>query len=257
MTAFPCLFVSHGAPTLALDAGPTKTFLGELGARLGKPAAVLCVSAHWDTPQPRLTGTASPATIHDFYGFPEILYTLQYPAPGAPELAARTAALLAAAGYPAEIDPEHGLDHGAWVPLSLMYPDADVPVIQLSLQSRGGPRHHLELGRALAPLREEGVLIMGSGGVTHNLMDLRPRQTPPADYAVAFDGWLGAAVSEGLIDDLLDYRTRAEHARRAHPSEEHLLPLFVPLGAADGGTGEVIHRAFDYGALSLAAYAWN
>ena len=162
----PSVFVSHGPPTMVVDDVAVRGFLGELGRGLGRPAAVLCVSAHWDTAAPCIGSAARPETIHDFYGFPAELYDLRYPAPGAPELAARTLTLLAEAGIEARLDPGRGLDHGAWEPLMLMYPEADVPVAQLSIQSTAGAAAHLALGRALAPLRRDGVLVLGSGQKT-------------------------------------------------------------------------------------------
>ena len=162
--SLPSVFVSHGAPSLPLEETPARGFLEGLGGELGRPEAVLCVSAHWETAAPALSLAASPETIHDFFGFPEALYRLRYPAPGAPDLARRAAALLGAAGQEASLVEDRGLDHGAWIPLMLMYADAGVPVTQLSVLTGDGPTAHLALGRALAPLRAEGVLILGSGG---------------------------------------------------------------------------------------------
>jgi 4,5-DOPA dioxygenase extradiol len=253
----PAVFVSHGAPSLALEAGdPTHVFLRGLGEALGTPRGIVCVSAHWEAPSAAITGAAAPATIHDFYGFPEALSKIRYSAPGDPALAARVGALLEA-----RIDERRGFDHGAWVPLSLMYPRADVPVIQLSVQSRLDAAHHAALGRALAPLREEGILILGSGGATHDLRRAAfgdGGDAPvPADVR-AFEGWLVSRVEAGETDELIAWRTRAPHPGTNHPTPEHFLPLFVPLGAAAFGTkGRVLHRAFAYGALSMAAFAWD
>jgi 4,5-DOPA dioxygenase extradiol len=257
---FPTAFLSHGAPSLLLEEGPAQDFLRGLGGRWPRPRAVLCLSAHWETDAPRVTGSASPSTIHDFYGFPQELYRRAYPAPGEPELAERVAALLRHAGLPAAVDPQRGLDHGAWVPLSLIYPEADIPVIQLSLQTRAGPEQHYRIGQLLRPLREEGVLILGSGGATHNLRDFGsyPRDAAPAPYAAAFDDWLGAAVLEGRDEDLLAYLAQAPEARHNHPTAEHFLPLFAPLGARSPEDQTVtLHRSFTYGFLSMAAYAWE
>jgi 4,5-DOPA dioxygenase extradiol len=258
---FPAVFVSHGAPSLALEpADPTHGFLLELGHTLGKPSAVVCVSAHWEAPQPSVSAAEHPSTIHDFYGFPAPLYDIRYPAPGHPALAARVGAMLGAAAAPATLDARRGLDHGAWVPLSLMYPAADVPVLQLSVQSRLGAAHHAALGRALAPLRDEGVLILGSGGATHDLRRVAwgaSEEDVPADVR-AFEGWLVKCVESGATDELIAWRERAPSPASNHPTPEHFLPLFVPLGAAVPGTkGRVLHRAFAYGALSMAAFAWD
>ena len=258
---FPALFVSHGAPTLVIErADPTHAFLHGLGRTLGKPRAIVCVSAHWEALQPSLSAAPRPDTIHDFYGFPAPLYDLRYPAPGDPGLATRVAAMLEGAALPAALDARRGFDHGAWAPLSLMYPAADVPVIQLSVQSRLDATHHAALGVALAPLREEGVLILGSGGATHDLRRVAwgaSEDDVPADVR-AFEGWLVAGVAGGSTEELLAWRERAPSPESNHPTPEHFLPLFVPLGAAGPGTqGRVLHRAFAYGALSLAAFAWD
>jgi 4,5-DOPA dioxygenase extradiol len=254
--SLPAVFVSHGAPSLPLTDSPAAAFLRGLGVTLGRPAAILCVSAHWDSERPALSLAERPETIYDFRGFPDALYRLTYPAPGAPELARRAAGLLAAAGEMLELDAGRGLDHGAWVPLLLMYPEADIPVVQLSVQSGRGAAPHLALGRALAPLRDEGVLILGSGGAVHNLRQFfgNPGATP--DWALAFDDWLCRQVEAGAVEALVDYRAKAPHGRQAHPSEEHFLPLHVALGAGgEGVRGRVLHRSFD-GSLSMAAFAF-
>ncbi len=260
MTAFPTLFVSHGAPTLALDGSPAHRFLREYGERLGRPEAVLAVTAHWETPAPVLGAAHRPETVHDFFGFPEALYRLRYEAPGAPTLAENAARRLAEAGFEAALDARRGLDHGTWVPLLLLYPEADVPVAQISVQPFAGPAHHLALGRALAPLREEGVLILGSGAATHNLAAFGGKRAdaPPAPWAAEFAEWLAETIAEGQIEALLDYRTRAPHAARNHPTEEHILPLYVALGAAGGnGCGRRIHASFAHGVLAMDVYAFE
>lgn len=258
----PAIFVSHGAPTLAIERDdPTHVFLKTLGETLAKPRGILCVSAHWEASAPTLGTVQRPDTIHDFYGFPQELYTIRYQAPGDPALAARAQELLAAAGHAARLDPQRGLDHGAWVPLTLAYPAADIPVFQLSVQSGLDAAHHVALGRALAPLRDEGVLILGSGGATHDLR--RAAFHPPDDSSVppdvrAFEEWLVANVETGETEDLIAWTSKAPHPRRNHPTPEHFLPLFVPLGAAGDGTkGRLLHRRFAYGALSMAAFAWD
>jgi 4,5-DOPA dioxygenase extradiol len=258
-SAFPALFVSHGAPTLALERNETASFLKGLGARLGRPRAILCVSAHWNTAAPAVSAAERPETVHDFGGFPEELYRIRYPAPGAPELAARVLELLGAAGFRSEVSPERGLDHGAWVPLGLIYPEADVPVTQLSVQVDAGPAHHFRLGRALAPLRREGVLMLATGSATHNLGRLGVGDAPP-EWAARFDRWLHDRLIRGAVEELLDYRRVAPHAALAHPTEEHLLPLFVAAGAGASGDGlraEALHRGWTMGSLSMAAYGFG
>jgi len=253
---FPSVFVSHGAPTMAFGVSAGRTFLDGLGDTLGRPGAVVCVSAHWETEAPAVTGSARPETIHDFYGFPEPLYQVRYPAPGAPDLAARVAGLLDAMGYECEISPGRGLDHGAWIPLMLMYPDADVPVVQLSIQTDLGPGYHLHLGRALAPLRDDGVLVLGSGGAVHNLNHFQAGSDEVPDWAHEFDDWLADAVTRGDAAALVDYRSPA--GAMAHPRDEHYLPLLAALGAGGEGTkGRVLHRGFMDGALSMAAFAFD
>lgn len=262
MTAppLPVVFVSHGSPMHALEAGAAGEAWAALGRELPRPRAILIVSAHWETDAPALTGAAQPETIHDFYGFPEPLYRIRYPAPGAPELAERAAALLEGAGFPARVDPARGLDHGAWSPLLHAYPDADVPVVQLSLQSARGTRHQLAVGRALAPLAAEGVLLVGSGHMTHNLRDWvrGAAEVPPAPYALEFQAWIAARIAARDLEALADYRSRAPHALRAHPTEEHFLPLFFALGAAaPGGPSERLYDGIEGGALAMDAWLFR
>jgi 4,5-DOPA dioxygenase extradiol len=232
----PTVFVSHGSPMHALQAGDSGKAWAALGQRLPRPRALLIASAHWEAERPTLGGAEHPETIHDFYGFPQPLYEIRYPARGAPAVAERARALLEAAGLDAAIDAERGLDHGAWSPLLYAYPQADVPVLQVSVQPRLGPRHHLALGAALAPLAREGVLIIGSGHLTHNLRELRSvRDTgvgPAEPYVREFQEWVRNCIQAHDYDRLADYRKRSPAGVRAHPSEEHFLPLFVALGAA-------------------------
>jgi len=256
----PTIFISHGAPTLLLDKTPTNNFLKNLGKSIDKPGAIICISAHWETSQPMVTLSQKPKTIYDFYGFPDELYKVQYPAPGDPVLAERIINMLNDAGIHAGGDPMRGLDHGTWVPLKLMYPDADVPVVQLSVQSHLGAEHHFKIGKALSTLRDEGVLILGSGGATHNLREfgLYSQNAQPVEYAEQFDNWLAKNITEGNTKQLLNYLKEGPHARRNHPTPEHFLPLFVPLGAAnDSAKGRLLHSAIEYGILSMAAFAWE
>jgi 4,5-DOPA dioxygenase extradiol len=259
VSALPAIFVSHGSPTLPLDDVPARAFLKGLGASLPRPKAILVASAHWETKAPAVSLAKTPATVHDFYGFPEPLYALSYPAPGAPDIAAKAVALLAAAGFAAEGDPAQGLDHGAWVPLMLAWPDADIPVAQVAIQPQLGPAHHVALGRALAPLRDEGVLIVGSGGMVHNLRSLAWGGTGPTPvWAKEFDDWFAERLAAGDEDALVDYRVRAPHAAMAHPRDEHLIPLYVAYGAGGKGASATrLHGSFTHGALSLAAYSFG
>lgn len=252
--SMPTLFVSHGAPMLILQESPARAFLASLGGLLPRPSAIVAVSAHWDTDVPAVSLARKPDTIHDFYGFPDALYRLRYAAPGAPDLAERVARLTGAAH-----DPHRGLDHGAWVPAMLGWPGADIPIFQLSVQPELGPAHHIALGRKLSPLREEGVLVLGSGSATHNLRALvrGVENAEPEPWAQEFDDWLAGAVERGDEAALADYRAQAPNARDAHPTDEHLLPLHVAYGAAgEGARGRVLHRSYTLGNLSMASYAF-
>ena len=255
--ALPVLFLSHGSPMLPFEEIPARDFMAGLGARLPRPQAILCISAHWETPAPAISAARNPETIHDFYGFPEALYRLAYKAPGAPALADRTKALLNAAGLPATTDPSRGLDHGAWNPLLLIYPQADIPVTQLSIQHPAGPGHHFAVGRALKPLRKEGILILASGGAVHNLRQFQIDREKPAAWATSFDDWLADRIAAQDAASLIEYRRLKPEGLQAHPRDEHFLPLFVALGAGEGEAGRPIHRSFAHGSLSMASYAWG
>ncbi len=253
MSRQPALFVSHGAPTLAIQPSPARTYLQDLGRQLERPEAILVISAHWETTEPAVSLSEAPETIHDFGGFERQLYEIRYPAPGAPELARNVMERIGSAGYPVAAS-ERGLDHGAWVPLSLMFPAADVPVTQLSIQTHRGPAHHLALGRALAPLREQGVLLLASGSFTHDVRGAlsRHHDAPTPDWVTEFADWMHERIADNDLDALLDYRRRAPHATANHPTEEHLLPMFTALGAltADERTA-TLHRSHTYGVLAM------
>jgi 4,5-DOPA dioxygenase extradiol len=255
----PTLFLSHGAPTLALDHNPAHDFLAQLGDSMPRPDAILMVSAHWETETPAVTAVATNETIHDFSGFPQPLYDLRYPAPGSTALAGRVGDLLGDAGLSCRSDSRRGLDHGAWVPLLLAYPAHDIPVVQLSVQPRLGPGHHLQLGQALALLRHENILIIASGSFTHNLRELDwSGDGAEPEWVGSFADWFDLALREGRRCDLLTYRTRAPEAVRNHPTEEHLLPLFVALGAAgDAAQATRLHHSSTFGALRMDAYAFT
>lgn len=258
MPLHPVLFLSHGAPDLLLHPGHTGALWETLGQQLPRPRSILVISAHWGSVRPTVSTVPQPATIHDFSGFPESLYNEEYPAPGAPALAERVLQCLSAAGIPAEQHPGRGLDHGAWAPLKLIYPAADIPVTQLSLQPAAGPGWHLQLGAALAPLRAEGVLILASGAITHNFGWLTWSADAPA-YGPAreFSDWIAAQLACGRQEALLDYRQQAPHGTCAHPTEEHLHPLFVALGAAGKAPPQRFAPEFTYGGLAMDAYLWG
>lgn len=265
----PTLFLSHGSPMHAVQAGRAGEQWDELGRALPRPAVVLIASAHWETELPMLSTARELETIHDFGGFPDELYKIRYPAVGAPEFATRAVSLLNAAGISATSNGCRGLDHGAWVPLRRMYPAADVPVMQLSIQPSLDAEHHLRVGAALAPLTREGVLIIGSGHLTHNLREWMAKARASAmaitdgvavdPYVTEFREWIAAALSSNDQARLARWREFAPHALRAHPTPEHLLPLFVAFGAAaaDGKPRvEFIDAGTDYGMLAMDAYVF-
>jgi 4,5-DOPA dioxygenase extradiol len=254
--ALPVLFLSHGSPMHAIQPGAVRSVWEGIARDLPRPKAILISSAHWETDVPAVTGTAKPETIHDFYGFPKPLYEIQYPAPGAPELAEKALNLLKAEKFKAVVDPIRGLDHGAWSPLLYMYPKADVPVVQIAVQTPLGPRHHVELGRALAPLSREGVLIIGSGHMTHNLRERGA--AGPAPYASEFQAWVKEKIEARDFDSLVDYRARNPHGVRAHPTDEHFLPLFFALGSApEKYRAERLYDGIEMGSLAMDAYRFS
>lgn len=253
----PSLFISHGSPMLALQPGASGPALTRLAASLPRPRAIVLVSAHWESRELLVASHPAPSTWHDFGGFPPELFAVQYPAPGDPWLAADVSARLADAGLPARLDPQRPLDHGAWVPLSLMYPAADIPVVQVSLPSAGGPALQRRVGQALAALREDGVLLIGSGSITHNLGELDWHAGPDSiqPWARAFRDWMVEKLASEDQAALLDYRRQAPHAQRNHPSDEHLLPLYFAWGA--GGEFALEHQGFTLGALGMDIYRFG
>lgn len=258
MSRLPSLFVSHGAPTFALAPGLAGPRLTELGRALPRPDAVLVVSPHWVTPTPRVSITSQPATIHDFGGFDPALYRMSYPARGHPELAQRAVQHLQDSGWSAWPDERRGLDHGAWVPLIHLFPAADVPVFQVSLPSRLDAQSAWSFGQALAPLADEGVLIVGSGSLTHNLYEFRSVSDLDETYATEFAAWLREAVEQGDSARLRRTLDDAPHARRAHPTAEHFWPLLVAAGAAgERVPAQVIEGGIAHGVLAMDAYAFG
>ena len=254
----PVLFISHGAPTFAIEPGLLGPRLGTLGRQLPELKAVLVVSPHWQTKDVMVMTTALPETVHDFGGFPSSLYALQYRAAGQPELAEEAARLLNAAGFSANCDDRRGLDHGAWVPLMHLLPEAKVPVFQVSMPFDLTTGAAVKLGQALAPLRDQGVLIVASGSMTHNLYDFRQSGAQPESYVQEFTFWVQTAVLAKGFKQLLGYRSEAPHAERAHPSEEHFLPLLIAMGATtEADEVSVLHGGITNGVLSMESYAWG
>ncbi|MGN8345533.1 DODA-type extradiol aromatic ring-opening family dioxygenase [Pseudomonas sp. SMV71] len=253
----PSLFISHGSPMLALEPGASGPALARLAAQLPRPKAIVIVSAHWESDELFVSANPRPRTWHDFGGFPPALYAVQYHAPGDPDLAAQVSEQLNAARLPARLDHQRPSDHGVWVPLSLMYPEADIPVVQVSLPSRHGPALQTQVGQALASLREQGILLIGSGSITHNLRDLDwnagPERIEP--WAKAFRDWMVEKLAADDGPALHDYRRQAPNAVRSHPSDEHLLPLYFARGA--GGLFSVAHQGFTMGALGMDIYRFD
>ncbi|WP_339501078.1 class III extradiol ring-cleavage dioxygenase [Pseudomonas silesiensis] len=254
---FPSLYISHGSPMLALEPGASGPALARLAAELPKPKAIVIVSAHWESNELLVSGNPKPDTWHDFGGFPQALFEVQYPAPGDPHLATEVVERLENARLPARIDPKRPFDHGAWVPLSLMYPQADIPIVQVSLPTHGGPALQTRVGQALAGLREHGVLLIGSGSITHNLRELDWHAGPESvePWAREFRDWMVEKLEAQDEVALHDYRRQAPNAVRNHPSDEHLLPLYFARGA--GGKFSVSHTGFTLGALGMDIYRFG
>lgn len=251
------LFVGHGAPDIILLGIPARQFLKKLGSHLPEPRGIVVISAHWETSDLQMTSPTAQETIYDFYGWPSEIYGIEYHASGANWLNERLASALSEKGYPVSIGSRPGLDHGAWVPLSLMYPEANIPIVQLSLLRSASPEQHFRIGRALDGMRKEGVLILGSGGLVHNLRTLKSEGSPPDHWAQSFDRWLFKQLESRALQELFSYASKAENAKLAHPTNEHLMPLFVSMGAgwSDGYTQQ-IHHSFSYGNLSMSSYSF-
>jgi 4,5-DOPA dioxygenase extradiol len=262
----PPLFISHGSPMTALEPGAAGAFWSGLGpaidAGFGRPRAVLALSAHSLSREPLLLGAARHEAVHDFGGFPQALFDLRYAPPGAPDLARQVAALLQAGGHPVHLSPQGGLDHGIWTPLRAMYPAADVPVLPLAWPPHWTAERLMGLGALLAPLAQQGVLIMGSGSITHNLrlfMGSRGAIDQPEQPECAqFRHWMAQQLARGDVRALADYRRCAPHAAHMHPTDEHLLPWFLAAGA--GGlplTGARLHQSVTWGHMAMDAYAFG
>ncbi|MEP6907450.1 MAG: class III extradiol ring-cleavage dioxygenase [Pseudoxanthomonas sp.] len=254
----PSLFLSHGSPMMALEDSPTGRFLDSLGNSLPRPRAVVVASAHFTAREPIVTSNSTPDTIHDFGGFPKPLYDIRYPVHGAPALASEIAGCLTNAGFVARVDERIGIDHGTWVPLRRMYPQADIPVVAVSVNPAQTSSWHYQLGLALAPLREQGVLVIGSGGYSHNLreLDWQHGTAPAYPWVRAFTEALSAKLLEGDLQGALDWQLLPE-ALRNHPTTEHLYPLYVALGAGGpDATATRLHHAVQMGGMAMDAFAF-
>jgi len=256
MAALPALFVSHGSPMFALEPGTTGPALRAWADQLPVPLrGIVVMSPHWMARTPTVMTNPQPQTWHDFGGFPPALYELQYSAPGSPALGQEVLDLLGAAGIAAVPDAKRPFDHGAWVPLLMMFPQANVPVVQVALPAGAGPREVYAMGEALAGLRSKGVLLMGSGSMTHNLAEFFGGEREPAPYVLEFSRWIESKVAAGDLEALFNYRTLAPHAHRAHPTEEHFLTIFFALGAAGkDARPDYLSREVMYSMLAMDAF---
>lgn len=256
----PALFVSHGSPMILFEPSPARDFLAGLASHVARPDAILMISAHHDMAEAVVTSGTDLPTIHDFGGFPQKLFDLRYPAKGDPALAEAVAKLVAQAGHPVVLDPTRGLDHGAWVPLMLGWPDADISVVQLSISSAHPPQWHHRIGQAIAPLRDRNVLIIGSGSLTHNLRAIfvegRNHDAPVPDWVSGFAEWVKERFDAGDTDAVLHAVERGPHGRANHPTVDHILPLFTAMGAG-GGPAQRLHHSYTYGVLAMDAYRFG
>jgi 4,5-DOPA dioxygenase extradiol len=250
----PPVFFAHGAPTLAIRDTPANRFLRSFATSMPRPRFILILSAHWETDGLKMSAPGPLRTYHDFRGFPAELYEISYPASADEDAVEEVTSALKSAGLSAELDGDWGLDHGAWVPLSLAFPEADIPVVQLSLPFNSTPETVHALGAAVAPLSRTGVLISGSGSTTHNLRAIAPDGTQVPAWATGFDAWLEEGLSSGEMEYFKDLESVPDF-RQNHPTEEHLLPLFFPFGAAgQGAKPELMHRSYEYGSISMSYY---
>lgn len=270
MSTLPSIFVSHGSPMLAIDPGSTGPFFERLGrsvdARFGRPRAIVIVSPHTAARRPVLLPSASHHAVHDFSGFPDALYRLRYEPPGSPALGEQVSGLFTDAGIAHDRSCEPGLDHGIWSVLRFAWPDADVPVLPVALAPHASPAGQWAVGAALAPLRRDGVLVVGSGSLTHNLrLMIRTaggagadaESVPEIDASRAFRDWVAARTAAGDREALLDYRAQAPHAALMHPTDEHWLPFYIAAGAGGVAESRRLHDALTYGCLAMDAYAFG
>ena len=256
MNELPALFISHGAPDLILTKEPAYQALVHIGQQWPAPEGIIAISAHWQAEEFTLGTAEQFSTIHDFGGFPADLYQLTYPAKGSRRLADQCGRALKSDGIAFTEDPQRGLDHGAWMPLMISWPQADIPILPLSLKRGASLREYLQLGRALAPLRHQGILLIASGAVTHNLGTMRAPGSPADPWSIEFAEWLRGKLETAQTGALLDYRKRARHARLAHPTTEHFDPLLIAYGSGEERPGIRLHQSFVYGNIAMDSYAF-
>jgi 4,5-DOPA dioxygenase extradiol len=259
MVRVSSIFVSHGAPTLLIEDLPVRTFLKEAGQSLGRPEAIVAFSAHSVSDRLVVSGAEKLRQVYDFWGFPSQLYDVRYEPPGSPLIAESVVKLLEGAHIEVERSAQTGIDHGMWVPLSLMYPNADVPVVPVTINAHMDPQRHLEIGEALRPLQDREVLIVASGGLTHNLgqFGMYPRNGEPPEYVSAFADWAERWLTAGRVGDLVRWREIIPHAARNHPTPEHFIPLFVAMGAGSSRRSAALHRSYAYGVLAMDSYSFH
>jgi len=254
----PSFFIAHGAPSLAIEKHQYTEFLNGLAAQFPRPKAIVLFSAHWESTTQKVSGAASYETIYDFSGFPDELYQIEYPASGDKALAQEIQALLAKEGVPAQIDPVRGLDHGAWVVLHLTYPNADIPVIALSVNRYLSNEEQYQIGKALGSLREQDILIIGSGGTSHNLRRLEWGAKQVTGWAAEFEQWIEDKIMKWDTDSLFQYDKLAPYAREAVPTPEHFIPLLLAMGTGDAKKqATLMHRSFQLGSLSLVCWQFD
>lgn len=255
MRVLPTLFVAHGTPALVTEQSKYTRLLRVLAEKLPKPRAIIVISAHWSSPVQRVSTALQYRTVHDFFGFPEELYRIEYPARGDIAVAMQARELLMQEGVACETEDARGLDHGAWSVLRVMYPEADVPVVAMSVNPKLVPEEQYRIGKALGALREQDVLIIGSGGTVHNLNELDWSHRSVSDWALEFDEWLAEQLETWHLDALFHYEARAPHGKKAVPTTEHFFPLLIAAGAADRGKkARLLHREYQYGTLSLSCW---
>ncbi|MGG5252695.1 DODA-type extradiol aromatic ring-opening family dioxygenase [Neobacillus sp. SM06] len=251
----PSLFLAHGSPMLAIENSEYTDFLGNLGRKL-QPKAIVIFTAHWEEEQVTISSVEGTyETIYDFYGFPDELYQVSYPAKGSPELAGRLQNLFDQAGILAQFDAKRGLDHGSWTLLSRMYPNADLPVVQVSVNPFLPPEKQYQIGEALQGLGQENILVIGSGVTVHNLRMVNWGQTEPEEWALQFDDWLIEQMEKSNRENLFQYETKAPNAKAAVPRPEHFVPLFIAMGSGQSKPA-VLYRSYEYGTLSYLCLAF-
>lgn len=253
----PAMYIGHGSPMFALKPGKSGTLLNHFSKYFSEVKAVLIISPHWMTQGLALTSGNNLETIHDFYGFPDPLYKVSYNAPGDQTIASEIKQQLEVTGYQINMDSNRGRDHGAWVPMIHLLPEENLPVIQLSLDQSLNSEGLIKLGEALKPLRERGIAIIASGSLTHNLYEIQPEQAPPVAYAERFEKWVRGSVKNRDTEQLSNPQLYNEDFKRAHPTEEHYLPLLVAIGASDADEElQVLEGGILHGVISMESYGW-